>query len=125
MSYELNKIYNEDSYEAIKKMPDKSVDCIYTDIPYLYETGGGGSSQLAKRIRGTHDNLVENDIADGIDMDILHDFVRISKKINIYIWCSKLQLLDIMNWFNDNTDVFMEIIVWGKTNPTQIGRAHV
>ena len=32
--YKLNEIYNEDSYEAIKKIPDKSVDLILTDPPY-------------------------------------------------------------------------------------------
>ena len=35
--YELNKIYCEDSYEAIKEIPDKSVDLIYVDIPYSFD----------------------------------------------------------------------------------------
>lgn len=39
--FELNKVYCEDSYKAIKELPDKSVDCIYTDIPYLIAHGGG------------------------------------------------------------------------------------
>ena len=33
--FELDNIYNEDCYTAIKDIPDKSVDCIYVDIPYL------------------------------------------------------------------------------------------
>lgn len=33
---ELNKIYNEDCLEGIKRIPDGSVDCILTDPPYLY-----------------------------------------------------------------------------------------
>ena len=42
--YELNKIYCEDSYKAIKEIPDKSIDLIVTDPPYLIEntTAGGG-----------------------------------------------------------------------------------
>lgn len=39
--YEVNNIYNADSYKAIAKIPSKSIDCIYTDIPYLYTNGGG------------------------------------------------------------------------------------
>ena len=31
---ELNKIYNEDCLEGMKKMPDKSVDMILCDLPY-------------------------------------------------------------------------------------------
>lgn len=33
---ELNKIYNEDCQEGIKRIPAASVDCILTDPPYLY-----------------------------------------------------------------------------------------
>lgn len=33
---ELNKIYNEDCLEGIKRIPDNSIDCILTDPPYLY-----------------------------------------------------------------------------------------
>lgn len=40
--FETNNIYNVDSYEAIKEIPDKSVDCIYTDIPYLINVSHGG-----------------------------------------------------------------------------------
>ena len=32
--YKLNEVYNEDCYEAIKKIPDKSIDLILTDPPY-------------------------------------------------------------------------------------------
>lgn len=32
----LNKIYNEDCLEGMKRIPDNSVDCILTDPPYLY-----------------------------------------------------------------------------------------
>lgn len=33
---ELNKIYNEDCLEGMKRIPDNSIDCILTDAPYLY-----------------------------------------------------------------------------------------
>ena len=36
---ELDKIYNEDCQEGIKRIPDASVDCIITDPPYLYLKG--------------------------------------------------------------------------------------
>lgn len=31
---ELNKIYNEDCLEGMKKIPGGSVDCIVCDLPY-------------------------------------------------------------------------------------------
>ena len=115
--YETNNVYCVDSYKAIKELPDKCIDCIYTDIPYLYNNGGGGTSELSKRIRVVSDEYLA-DIKDGIDFSILEDFVRVMKKINIFIWCSKLQILDIMKFFVEKCDCFFEILTWNKTNPT-------
>lgn len=114
--FELNKVYCEDSYKAIKELPDKSVDCIYTDIPYLIAHGGAGSSPLSLRIN----RLAEVDLVDiknGIDFDILNEFIRVMKKINCFIWCSKMQILDIMNFFAKYNCNY-EILVWCKNNPT-------
>ena len=126
--FETNHIYCEDSYKAIKDLPDKSVDCIYTDIPYLYNQGGSGNSPLGERtakkrleLMGAFDKyekctssrkealrIAKNkqkqhldfiSIEDGIDYGILDEFVRVMKKINCFIWCSKLQIFDIMQYF--------------------------
>ena len=34
VTMELNKIYNEDCLEGMKRIPDGSVDCIVCDLPY-------------------------------------------------------------------------------------------
>lgn len=47
----LNKITCGDCYELIKELPDKSVDCIYTDIPYKYEAGGGVLHVLLNKLK--------------------------------------------------------------------------
>jgi DNA modification methylase len=115
--YKLNEIYNEDSYEAIKKIPNKSVDCIYTDIPYISTFSGGGTlkHKLGKYIKDEVDSFSK-----GIDYEILKEFVRIMKNINCFIWCSKSQLLDIMNFFN-KYNVDMNLLTWTKTNPIPFG----
>ncbi|HHX70346.1 MAG TPA: site-specific DNA-methyltransferase [Gallicola sp.] len=112
--YEINKIYNEDSYKAIKNIPDKSIDCIYTDVPYLYQKGGASSTLLGQRMVKMRETL--SDISDGFDYIIMDDFIRVMKKINIFIWCSKAQILDIMNYFS-KFNVNYEILVWCKENP--------
>lgn len=159
--FELDTIVCADSYDAIKLIPDKSVDCIYSDIPYLYNQGGGGPSELGERTakkrlelmgiadvyekhkcptRGEALRIAKNikkasldvtSIEDGIDYAILDEFVRVMKKINIFIWCSKLQIFDIMKFFLEtlktkdcykekykNTNIYFEILCWAKTNPT-------
>lgn len=117
--YKLNNIYNVDSYKAIKNIPDKSIDCIYTDVPYLFDSGGGGSSELAQRINTNINELKEANIVRGFDYIILNDFVRVMKKINIIIWFSKLQMRDILNYFMTlDKEIYFELLVWKKTNPT-------
>jgi len=114
---ELNKIHCGDSYELIKQIPDKSVDCIYTDIPYcmkrllLVE-----KSALTKRINKVANEYLK-DISNGIDYGIFDEFMRVMKKVNCYIWCSKMQINDIMNYFIQKGFNY-EILVWCKTNPT-------
>jgi len=111
---ELNKIHLGDSYELIKQIPDKSVDLIYTDIPYLIQSGGKGGGAFGDRvhrlIRGDMKNIIE-----GIDYKIFDEFKRVMKKINLFIWCNKQQIKDIINIFGDYS---LEILVWGKENPT-------
>jgi DNA modification methylase len=114
MKYKPNNIYNEDSYKAIKEIPDKSIDCIYTDVPYLYQKGGASPTLLGQRMAKMRETL--SDISDGFDYIIMDDFIRVMKKINIFIWCSKAQILDIMNYFS-KFNVNYEILVWCKENP--------
>lgn len=37
----LNKITCGDCYKLIKEIPDNSIDCVYTDIPYDLSFMGG------------------------------------------------------------------------------------
>lgn len=39
---EIDRIYNEDCLVGMKRIPDKSVDLVVTDPPYLLGTTGGG-----------------------------------------------------------------------------------
>lgn len=94
----INNIINCDCYDMIKNIPDNSIDCIYTDIPYLFADGGSSTSPLSQRIKKLKQNDLKG-ITKGIDYLILNEFIRISKNVNCFIWCSKEQILDIMNFF--------------------------
>lgn len=112
----INTITLGDSYKLIKNIPDKSIDCIYIDIPYIIRHGGNSESPLSKRIDKLHNKCLK-DISDGIDYKILEDFIRISKKVNCFIWCSKEQIYPILKFFKEKGYIY-EILVWIKTNPT-------
>lgn len=76
---------------------------------------GGGASLLAQRIYKLASTDLK-DILSGIDYSILNEFIRVSKDINIFIWCSKEQIPELLNYFLQY-NVFFEILCWCKTNP--------
>jgi len=136
-----NNIYLGDAYELIKQLKEKSIDCIYTDIPYDFVGNGklsGGAPGIKKKnyyneykrvaktrggtlaMRKARNSSEIAEFASGIDFSILDEFVRVMKKVNLFIWCSKAQILPILNYF-DNENIYFEILVWCKTNPIPTG----
>lgn len=69
-----------------------------------------------KRIRDMFSDLVENDLCIGIDEQILNEFMRVMKKPNIYIWCNKVLIPKLINFFVIKNGLTFEIISWHKTN---------
>ena len=108
-----NSIILGDAYELIKTLPDKSVDLIVTDPPYEYDSLSGEGIAGA---RDTFAALKENGIDKGFDLALLDEFVRVLKKINLYVWVSKKQFRKVLNYMVDKYDCSWDLIVWKKTN---------
>lgn len=120
----LNQIYLGDAYELIKEVPDKSIDLIVTDPPYQIDGLHKDTGILKGRKNSHNTQLLENNLGDGIDLKILDEFVRVLKKINIYIWCNKEQLYDYMTYFVKERKCNFEIIIWAKNNPAPFLNGH-
>jgi len=130
---ETDKIYLGDAYELIKEVPDKSVDLIITDPPYSITAGGSGGCFGSKHRTyiKEYKNLGEESHAEkglivsktgdnctcvGFDLSILEEFERVQKKTNIYIWCSKDQVSELMEFY-EKIGRNVDLLVWGKKNP--------
>lgn len=117
----LNKITLGDSYELIKELPEKSVDLIVTDPPYLIEnTKAGGNSNLAKSIQGMNDQLANGILTKGINEEILDDFMRVMKVPNLYIWCNHKQIPMYLDYFVNKNNCSFDILIWHKPNATPL-----
>lgn len=115
---ETNKIYCHDCLEGLKQLPDKCIDLIVTDPPYLiHNTRAGGNSRLAHSIQPVNNLLKENDLNIGINLSVLPEMVRVMKQINCYIWCNKVQIPDYLTYFVNELGCSFDIIIWWKTNP--------
>ena len=107
-------LINNDCKISIHDIPDKSVDLIITDPPYEFEKKHHSRGCFGRNNRKYHEEI--DDMRDGISEELLNEFLRICKKPNIYIFCSKNQLLMFLN-FCEKNDLNFEILTWHKTNP--------
>lgn len=120
---ELNKIYNEDCLEGMKRIADKSVDMILTDIPYGEVSKMGAerakySGQLRNIDKGNAD-VVNFDLA-----ELLDELSRVSNG-GIYIFCGIEQVSYIYTYFNNHKDFMVRQCAWKKTNPSPMNGQHM
>ena len=122
---ELDRIYNEDCMEGMKRIPDGSVDCIVCDPPYLLDNQGGGfwsknEDPTANRYnaRGTRKGMDRlGAIKDGITEEVLDEMCRVMKRVNIYIFCSQRQILPYLDYFVTRRRCNWNLLCWHKSNP--------
>lgn len=113
---EINKIYCGDCMEIMKTFPDKSVDLIVTDPPYIIGAKGCGLAGDRKYLH----NITEQKLDKGFDFNsVMSEFVRICREVNIIIFCGRLQLKEFLDWIYNN-DYTWNLICWHKTNPTPL-----
>ena len=109
----INKIYNMDCIKGMKQMPNKSVDLVVTDPPYLIETSGAGiykqdDKQYVKEL---------NEMKDGFSREVLDELCRVMKKINIYFFCSQKQIIPLIDYFVKEKKCNWNLLTWHKVNP--------
>lgn len=124
---ETNVIYNEDCFEGLKRIPDKSIDLIITDPPYLHTKGRGMNHETGKAYADGHSKFANSELysTSGFMMsemsyfnkekisNILTEFVRVSKIPNMYIFCNETQVPYYTMWAEDNGLMF-SILIWEK-----------
>ena len=120
----VNEIYLGDAYQLIKEIEDNSVDLIVTDPPYDIQ-GIHGAGIMKSRKKGNFSREIEENGLDiGMDYSILDEFIRVLKKINIYIWCNKAMLLPLLKYFVDEKKCSFEILLWAKEHPIPFCGTH-
>lgn len=110
---EFDYIQHGDCLELMKSIPDKSIDLIVTDPPYLIETSGAGiykqdDKQYVKEL---------NQIKDGFSEEVLDEICRVLRKINVYFFCSQKQIIPLLDYFVKKKKCNWNLLSWHKSNP--------
>ena len=112
---ELNKIYNQDCLEGMKRIPDNHVNITLTDIPY------GVVNRKSNGLRNLNKEAADDF---NIDMDeLLREIYRVTEG-QIIMFCGKEQFSEIYKFFADKKGTTRSII-WQKTNPSPMNGQHV
>lgn len=109
-----NEIIQGDAYELIKTLPDASVDCVYTDIPYQMNMGGGGFLKDRKFV----DEIEDRGLHEGVRPELWDEIDRVLRKRNLFVWCSKDQIPFLLDRYVTKLGWRFVILVWCKTNAT-------
>lgn len=103
-----------DCMEGIKLLEDKSIDLVVIDPPYKLDLN---------KVKNTSTfNSYANELLglkDGFDLKVLDLLIQKMKKINIYIYCSKRQIQELLEYFS-NKGCNYEVLTWHKQNPSPL-----
>jgi DNA modification methylase len=76
---DVDVIYNQDCLEGMKNLPDKCIDLVVTDPPYLIETKGGGifNKESDQYLGGTQYISELEEMKNGFSENILDELCRV------------------------------------------------
>ena len=106
---EVNKIFNEDCLEGMKRIPDKSIDMILTDPPYLINYRSNYRKQKYNYIENDKDNL-------NLIKKVIAECFRVLKDDTaMYMFCSWHKVDFFKREFEEKFKL-KNIIIWNKNN---------
>ena len=91
-------IINDNCEEALKKIPDKSIDLVLIDPPYEQDFHGGGQQRRAKDYTIVKENTEFMNYGFNYEV-VFPELVRVCKIPNILVFCSNNQITKLMSWF--------------------------
>ena len=98
--------------EGMAAMDGGSVDLVIADPPYFQGNGGGGGAY------GTRNKSFRDPIGDmmcGISDECIEQMARVCRRVNMYIFCSVLQVPQYLAFATRHGYKF-DILTWHKTN---------
>ena len=116
---ELDAIYNQDCLEGMKRMPDGCVDLVIADPPYDFKSTKGGGAFGSKSGDGSKGRAYHAELlpmSQGFTVDWLDEACRLCRIPNLYVFCSKDQLPQLLGYAVKRKLNF-DVLTWHKPNP--------
>jgi len=112
---ELNKIYNEDCLEGMKRIPDEYVNLLVTDPPYKLTKRGNCGNMSGYWVE---ELTLQGKVFSNNDIDIesyINELFRILKDdSHCYIMCNNLNLPHFLDVIDKSEFKFIKNLIWDK-----------
>ncbi len=114
---ELNRIYNEDCLEGMKRIPDKHVDLIVTDPPYKITArgNGGNSGGMFQKKEVNNGKVFKNNEIDIQDW-ILELYRVLKDDSHCYIMTNNKNIGHYLNVICESPFHYVKNLIWVKDN---------
>lgn len=114
---EINKLYNMNCLDGLKRIADNSIDLIITDPPYNFEIlGGCFKSSNPSTNRNYLSDLVDLNCADFNPDEYFDEWLRVSKENKIVVFCNKF-LIDKYIALGRKHNLIWDVHIIVKNNP--------
>ena len=112
---EIDNIYNMDCLEGMKQIPDGTIDCVVTDIPY------GEVNRDSNGLRNLDKGAAD---IETFNLSELTATLCRKSKGSVYMFCGTEQVSEIRRSMVE-LGLSTRVIVWEKTNPSPMNGEYI
>lgn len=111
-------LQQNDYKETLQHIPDKSIDLVVTDPPFEFVSGGMKSQKynIGTWNKDSYMNMKMSQFKHDDVFEFLDLVIPKMKKVNMFVFCSKLQLAHYFDYINQHKKLKFDLLVWDKSS---------
>ena len=104
--------------ELMKDITDGSIDAVITDPPYEHVTGGMKSKKynVGSWKANSYMNMKMSQFKHDDVFEFLNMVIPKMEKVNMYVFCSRLQLASYFDYLNKHKKLKFDLLIWDKSS---------
>ena len=107
-----------DCLKLMEDIPDGSIDAVITDPPYEHVTGGMKSKKynVGSWKANSYMNMKMSQFKHDDVFEFLNMVIPKMEKVNMYVFCSRLQLASYFDYLNKHKKLKFDLLIWDKSS---------
>lgn len=112
------RLMQGDCIKLMQSLPNNSIDLIVTDPPYEHVMGGMKSKRYNAGVwkADSYINMKMSQFKKKEIFQFLDTVIPKMKKVNMFVFCSRLQLAHYFDYLNQHKKLKYDLLVWDKSS---------